>query len=117
MASLPIVAGHVARYVARYAATALPVSPNIKIYPTSFPGAIVLRRAYNQWCRLINNSGIIHFSRHNLRCGYKHLPWRNVISYPDPAQLKTWLGHCALGNQKSFEALYKGTSPRCMPLR
>ena len=59
-----------------------------------------------------NKSGIIHFSRHHLRCGSKHLPWRNVIATLDPTQLNTWLGHCALGNQKSFEALYKGVSPQ-----
>jgi RNA polymerase sigma factor (sigma-70 family) len=38
--------------------------------------------------------------------------WRNVISPTEPTQLKTWLSHCALGNQKSFEALYKNASPQ-----
>lgn len=111
MSCLPYVA-HVVLPVSLHAGTAQPAYVKLKIYLTSLPGAIVLAHACKQWCRLTNISGIIHFSRHNQRCGYKHLPWRNVISYPDPTQLKIWLGHCALGNQKSFEALYKGASPQ-----
>ncbi|MDY7580013.1 sigma-70 family RNA polymerase sigma factor [Herbaspirillum sp. RTI4] len=43
---------------------------------------------------------------------HRDIPRRTVISHPDPSQLETFLAECALGNQRSFEALYRAVSPQ-----
>jgi RNA polymerase sigma factor (sigma-70 family) len=68
-----------------------------------------------QLCRIANNSGIMHFLylQYSDRdfAGSRTI-WRISISNPDAIELQTYLSQCALGNQPSFEALYKRVSPQ-----